>query len=84
MVGLDDNESDEQDGTVYAVLFTLHGRACESQNAFLHEEARDAFVDLLEANDAVTNVRTYAYHDPEYVEQREEEPERMDAQVTRV
>lgn len=67
--------------TVYAVKFQLGGRACESEHGFLTPDARDGFLALLEEIEQVGEIRTYAYCDPEYVEERREEAEAWDHAV---
>lgn len=75
----DDRPPDpERDDTVYAVRFTIGGRGCEAEYPFLNESSRDAFVALLEELDEVTKVSSYRNHDPDYVQAREEEPEKYD------
>jgi hypothetical protein len=83
MVGINYTEADERDYTVYAVKFQMHGRGCEIAHPFIEEAARDAFVSLLEENDMVGNVRTFAFQDKQYVENREREPGAGDAEVHR-
>lgn len=87
MVGLTDTADDEEDSkdtTVWMVQYQMHGRACKISDPFIEEEAAEAFVDLLEANEFVTKARKYAYSDSEYVEKRENEPLEWDHVVRRI